>query len=169
MFFVFSPFSDNQTCFLFLLISLIVANFLMQINFFFHYQIMEEGKWEERNKDLLVEIFRRVGIESLFLDVPLVCKSWYKASLRPTCWEHLHFPNYIKPCCAWDYILAPYLGRILTEYGHLHYIHGFTQVGCPFSVSAIIKFVVNRSRRCATELSLSICCHERGLNYAYNQ
>ena len=76
---------------------------------------MEGGNWEELNTELLVDIFRRVGMESLLLDVPLVCKSWYKASLDPMCWKHLHFPKYIRPCSAWDYILTPYPGRIIND------------------------------------------------------
>ena len=130
---------------------------------------MEGGKWEDPNKDLLVDIFRRVGMESLLLDVPLVCKSWYKTNLDPMCWEHLNFPKYIRPCCAWDYILTPYPGRTISEYGHRHYIYGSTEVGCPFPISSFIKFVVKRSRRCATELRLSICCHEQALMYATDE
>ena len=108
-------------------------------------------------------------MESLLLDVPLVCKSWYKASLDPMCWKHLHFPKYIRPCSAWDYILTPYPGRIINEYGHRHYIYCLTEVGCPFPITSFIKSVIKRSHRCATELSLSICCHEKALTYAANE
>ena len=120
---------------------------------------MKGGKWEDLSIELLVDIFKRVGMESLLVDVPLVCKSLYKATLNPMCWEHRHFLKYIKPCWAWDYIVTPYPGRIISEYGHHHYIYGLMEVGCPFSISAFIKFMVNRSHRCSTELSLSICCH----------
>ena len=47
---------------------------------------MEGRKWEELNMDCLVNVFQRVGMESLLLDVSFVCKSWYKASLDPKCW-----------------------------------------------------------------------------------
>ena len=58
---------------------------------------MEGQKWEELNMDILVNVLRRVGMESLLLDVPFVCKSWYKASRKPQCWEHLIFPKFITP------------------------------------------------------------------------
>lgn len=130
---------------------------------------MEGRKWEELNLDCLVNVFGRVGMESLLLDVPLVCKPWYKATLDPKCWEHLIFPEDIKPCSAWDYICTPYPGRIISEYGHRHYIKGLTEVGCPFPITAFMKFVINRSRRCATELSLSFCCCGKALKYAANE
>ncbi|CBI16985.3 unnamed protein product, partial [Vitis vinifera] len=104
---------------------------------------MEGRKWEELNLDCLVNVFGRVGMESLLLDVPLVCKPWYKATLDPKCWEHLIFPEDIKPC--------------------------LTEVGCPFPITAFMKFVINRSRRCATELSLSFCCCGKALKYAANE
>nr|CAN65996.1 hypothetical protein VITISV_007693 [Vitis vinifera] len=63
---------------------------------------MEERKWEELNMDILVNVFGRVGMESLLLDVPFVCKPWYKASREPQCWGHLIFPEYIKPDDIWE-------------------------------------------------------------------
>ncbi|KAL7219853.1 hypothetical protein ACSBR2_012839 [Camellia fascicularis] len=54
---------------------------------------MEGRKWEEMNMDCLVNVFGRMGIESLLLDVPFVCKSWYKATLSPLCWQTLVFPS----------------------------------------------------------------------------
>ncbi|KAL4610427.1 hypothetical protein ACB092_08G049100 [Castanea dentata] len=46
---------------------------------------MAGKKWEDLEKDCLVNIFIRVGTESLLYDIPLVCKSWYRASLDPSC------------------------------------------------------------------------------------
>ena len=54
---------------------------------------MEGPKWEDLNMDCLVNVIGRVGIESLVLDVPFVCKSWYKVTLDPRCWKSLLFPN----------------------------------------------------------------------------
>ncbi|PIA29878.1 hypothetical protein AQUCO_05800154v1 [Aquilegia coerulea] len=47
--------------------------------------------WEDLNTDCLINIFERVRLESLILDIPFVCKSWYKVSLDPHCWKLLDF------------------------------------------------------------------------------
>ncbi|ONK74420.1 uncharacterized protein A4U43_C03F6030 [Asparagus officinalis] len=54
---------------------------------------MEEEwrKWEDLEIDCLSNIFRRLALEELILDVSFVCKSWYKASLDPLCWQILNF------------------------------------------------------------------------------
>ncbi|KAF6173808.1 hypothetical protein GIB67_003809 [Kingdonia uniflora] len=39
----------------------------------------------------LVKIFDGVDMKALLSDVPLVCKSWYKASLDPHRWRNLNF------------------------------------------------------------------------------
>lgn len=54
---------------------------------------MEGQKWEDLEVDCLVNVLGRAGMESLLLNVPFVCKSWYKANLSPLCWEHLDFPR----------------------------------------------------------------------------
>ncbi|KAF5189788.1 F-box protein fbw2, partial [Thalictrum thalictroides] len=48
-------------------------------------------KWEELDTDCLTNIFGRVGLQELINSVPLVCNSWYKASLDPNCWKILDF------------------------------------------------------------------------------
>lgn len=116
---------------------------------------MEGRKWEELNMDCLVNVFRSVGMESLLLDVPFVCKSWYKASLDPKCWECLIFPKYIKPDRIWDN--SPLGERLMMEYQE------------SFCVTAFIKSVVARSQRRATVLTLPICCTEEALEYAANE
>ena len=105
--------------------------------------------------DCLVNVFRRVGVESLLLDVPFVCKSWYKASLDPNCWECLIFPKYIKPDYIWEN--SPLGERLMMEYQE------------SFCVTAFIKSVVARSQRRATVLTLPICCTEEALEYAANE
>ncbi|KAF9625244.1 hypothetical protein IFM89_020830 [Coptis chinensis] len=52
---------------------------------------MAERRWEDLNCDCLALVFERVGLKHLMLDVPLVCKSWYKAHLSPGCWKNLDF------------------------------------------------------------------------------
>ena len=41
--------------------------------------------------DCLVNVLEKVGMRSLLLDAPFVCKSWYRASLHPSCWQSLIF------------------------------------------------------------------------------
>lgn len=104
--------------------------------------------------DCLANVFQRVGMESLILDVPFVCKSWYKASLDPRCWEHLIFPKWVKP----DIFESSHLADRLAMEFHESY-----------SASAFIKFVVARSQRCATQLKLPTCCTPDALEYAANE
>ncbi|KAJ6749500.1 hypothetical protein OIU85_000170 [Salix viminalis] len=61
---------------------------------------MEERKWEDLEFDCLVNVLGRVDMESLLLYVPFVCKSWYEASLNPSCWKHLVFPQDMHS--SWD-------------------------------------------------------------------
>ncbi|KAL6132929.1 hypothetical protein ACLB2K_065168 [Fragaria x ananassa] len=51
-------------------------------------------RWEDLDADCLTNVFAKVGMESLLLALPSVCKSWYAASLNPICWEILHFPEF---------------------------------------------------------------------------
>ncbi|KAK9933186.1 hypothetical protein M0R45_020390 [Rubus argutus] len=41
----------------------------------------------------LMNVFERVGMKSLLLDIPFVCKSWHATSLDPSCWQSLIFPD----------------------------------------------------------------------------
>ena len=58
---------------------------------------MEERKWENLNEDFLVNIFGRLDVESLLLDVPLVCKQWYRATFNPLSWQNIVFSVDIYP------------------------------------------------------------------------
>ncbi|XP_023747725.1 F-box/LRR-repeat protein At3g48880 isoform X2 [Lactuca sativa] len=57
---------------------------------------MEQRDWNELPVHCLVEVFGRVGIESLVETCPFVCKSWYDATFYPQCWEQLVFTK--SPC-----------------------------------------------------------------------
>lgn len=105
---------------------------------------MDQRRWEEFNTDCLTNIFGRVGMESLLFDVPFVCKSWYKASLDPCCWQRLIFPN------------VSFFGRFVNEYR----IDAWK-----FSTRAFIKFVIGRSKGHATVLSLPPSASETDLKY----
>lgn len=44
---------------------------------------MHERRWENLGMDCITMVFARVGMESLILSLPFVCKSWYAATLDP--------------------------------------------------------------------------------------
>lgn len=122
---------------------------------------MERRKWEQLNKDILVLVFQRVGMESLLLDIPFVCKPWYKASREPRCWQHLIFPNFESddtieeedsPCKGFVERLA-----IMTPHQE------------NFPVTKFIKFIVDRSCGCATTIKLPAYCPEEVLEYIANE
>ncbi|XP_028086958.1 F-box/LRR-repeat protein At3g48880-like [Camellia sinensis] len=116
---------------------------------------MEGGKWEDLSMDCLVNVFGRVGIESLLLDVPFMCKSWYKATLNPLCWRRLDFSKISLDSWSYDESIS----RLLDKY----------QLNDKLSVTAFIKFVVKRSARSATFLSLPDCCTEEALLYVADE
>ncbi|KAL5723220.1 hypothetical protein ACHQM5_006643 [Ranunculus cassubicifolius] len=100
---------------------------------------MEGRKWEELNEDCLVKVFEGVGLESLILDVPFVCKSWYKVAIYPGCWKRLDF-RFINL----DHQLS-FQNRFIALYNVIN-----------FSCIKFIQLVVRRSRRSATSLVLPI-------------
>ncbi|KAK1372368.1 hypothetical protein POM88_028561 [Heracleum sosnowskyi] len=91
---------------------------------------MEERKWENLSSDFLVNIFKRLDLEILLSDVPIVCKNWYQALLDPLCWQKLVFPP-----AGNDSRLA-----IALEDGE--------------NVPTLIKFVLGRSQEHATTIVL---------------
>ncbi|KAH7857824.1 hypothetical protein Vadar_016909 [Vaccinium darrowii] len=101
--------------------------------------------------DCLANIFGRVGIESLLLDVPFVCKSWYKATLSPLCWQRLVFP---KPS-PYPRCYGSFNSRLLKKYQ----LHGV------LSNPSFMKSAINRSRRSATMIALPSSCTEETLFY----
>ena len=57
---------------------------------------MARTKWEDLEKDYLLNVLTRVGTESMLYDIPFVCKSWYRASLDPLCWKIINFQNFVR-------------------------------------------------------------------------
>ncbi|KAL6971022.1 hypothetical protein U1Q18_030703 [Sarracenia purpurea var. burkii] len=98
---------------------------------------MAEAKWEDLNQDCLVNIFGRLEMESLVLDIPFVCKSWHKSTRNPQCWRRLNFSCFDDS----DFVL-----RIRNEYDE------------GTNLSGLIKSIVKRSDRFATSLELSDRC-----------
>ena len=70
-----------------------------------------------------------------------VCKSLYKASREPQCWENLIFPRYIKPNDL-DYISEDNEGENeISEKGYDERLARKYQGN--WSVTAFVKFIVN--------------------------
>lgn len=100
---------------------------------------MSGPKWEDLNMDCLVNVLRRVGIESLLFGAPFVCQSWYKASLHPSCWQIINFQKLESGALFWEF----YYGNT-TEF---------------------IKSIINRSRGKAIAVRLPDNCTEEALRY----
>ncbi|THU74917.1 hypothetical protein C4D60_Mb04t38450 [Musa balbisiana] len=54
-------------------------------------QAINDRQWENLPTNCLVDIFQKLSLHDLTLGVPFVCKSWYEASLDPSCWKILDF------------------------------------------------------------------------------
>ncbi|GFY92958.1 hypothetical protein Acr_08g0013540 [Actinidia rufa] len=109
--------------------------------------------------DCLVNIFGRVGLESLLLDVPFVCKSWYKVTLNPQCWRRLDFSK-LTLDDYWDF--NDFTSRLMDKY----HLEG------KFHITAFIKSVIKRSGRSATYLALPSLpndCTEEALLYVADE
>ncbi|PRQ58793.1 putative F-box domain, leucine-rich repeat domain, L domain-containing protein [Rosa chinensis] len=61
-----------------------------------------DRRWEDLNPDCLVNVFERVGTGSLLVSVPFVCKSWYRSSLNPACWQRLIVPDDVPGTDSFD-------------------------------------------------------------------
>ncbi|KAG5531347.1 hypothetical protein RHGRI_026089 [Rhododendron griersonianum] len=118
---------------------------------------MEERKWEELDKDCLVNVIRRVGVESLLLSVPFVCKTWYEATLSPLCWRRLAFPQMLPDDGNGTY--SGFTSRLVNSY----------QVKGYFPFTRFIMSIVKRSNRSATFLALPVCCTKEALLYVADE
>ncbi|CAL9006747.1 unnamed protein product [Prunus brigantina] len=78
---------------------------------------MDEQRWEDLEMDCLVKVLEKVGMESLLLDVRFVCKSWYKATLNPSCWQSLIFPdNECMEVWPWDVSECPNFQNLMDRF-----------------------------------------------------
>ena len=121
---------------------------------------MEQRRWDELDMDCLVNVLGRVGLESLLLDVPLVCKAWHKATHIPTCWLNIDFPE-AKPI---DPAFAEVL-VFLTKTPARGFRFRFQYRIKRFYVTAFIKFVINHSQGILTSLKLPGWCTEEALKF----
>ena len=124
---------------------------------------MQGRKWEDINKDILVNVLGRVGMESLLVDAPFVCKSWYKASREPQCWEYLIFPTFIKLDDIDDMWWEPKI----PDRGFIERLEMTYQEN--LSTTAFVKFIVNRSCGNATIIKLPGGCTKEALEYVTNE
>ncbi|KAM5569540.1 hypothetical protein ABKV19_016850 [Rosa sericea] len=125
----------------------------------------DERRWEELEVDCLVNIFGRVGMESLLLDVPFVCKSWYRATLNPSCWQYLKFPDDLISDCTCSFDLGdPHWGTLIQRF-----IDEYRLDESRFSVTAFVKFIISRSKGKAIYLRLSPSASEDVLKYAADE
>ncbi|KAF5935708.1 hypothetical protein HYC85_026837 [Camellia sinensis] len=98
-----------------------------------------------------------VGIESLILNVPFVCKSWYKASLSHLCWQRLVFPRMPSPNDSFP--CDGFTPKLLDKY----------KIEGEFSVTSFIKSIVKRSDKSTTFLALPVSCTEEALFYVADE
>ncbi|KAI5349806.1 PREDICTED: F-box/LRR-repeat [Prunus dulcis] len=106
-------------------------------------------------------------MESLLLDVPFECRSWYKASLDPSCWQCLIFPrfNYYR----FDHVRGFYIDTrfwFLTLF-YRKFVYRYLTGKLRFSMNGFLKLVVSRSCGNATSLSLPECS-DQILKYVAN-
>ncbi|KAK9920217.1 hypothetical protein M0R45_028775 [Rubus argutus] len=121
-------------------------------------------RWEELDEDCLANVFAKVGMESLILALPFVCKSWYATTLNPLCWKFLSFPEF-EPYPLFTTIEAidvrtqrfgPFYDKFVEEYGIDR---------ARFSITGFIKLVVNRTNGKAIYLKLPGFCTEEALRF----
>ncbi|ONI28724.1 hypothetical protein PRUPE_1G157700 [Prunus persica] len=106
-------------------------------------------------------------MESLLLDVPFECRSWYKASLDPSCWQCLIFPrfNYYR----FDHVRGFYIDTrfwFLTLF-YRKFVYRYLTGKLRFSMNGFVKLVVSRSCGNATSVSLPECS-DQILKYVAN-
>ncbi|KAL6176512.1 hypothetical protein ACLB2K_053145 [Fragaria x ananassa] len=119
-------------------------------------------KWAELQTDCLINVFKRIGMESLVLSVPFVCKSWHEATLDPLCWQNLSFPDFLP-------LLEP--PKSCTSLGALDPFYYKFVDKCrvknttTFSITAFVRMVVGRSHGKAVEIKLPGFIDEETLRY----
>ncbi|PRQ38500.1 putative F-box domain, leucine-rich repeat domain, L domain-containing protein [Rosa chinensis] len=129
-----------------------------------YYEMEDERRWEELEVDCLINVFARVGMESLLLDVPFVCKSWYRATLVPSCWQYLKFPDDLSDR-TFSYDLKDLYWCTLIQ----RFIDEYRLDETRFSVTAFVKFIISRSKGKAIYLRLPPCASEDVLKYAADE
>ncbi|PRQ29360.1 putative F-box domain, Zinc finger, SWIM-type, leucine-rich repeat domain, L [Rosa chinensis] len=114
-------------------------------------------KWAKLEVDCLTNVFGRLGMEPLLMNVPFVCKSWHKATQDPLCWQNLSFPEFLP-------LLEP------KSLGPEPFYYKFVdkcqvKKNTTFSISAFVRMVVARSHGKAIEIKLPGFITEETLRY----
>lgn len=110
---------------------------------------MENKDWNELPVHCLVEIFGRVGIESLAETVPLVCKSWYDATFYPQCWQQLVFTK--SPCLRSCKPPIPRLELDKDSWSDCFLVMPITKYADD-SLEKFVQFAIGRSNGLATAI-----------------
>nr|XP_011461998.1 PREDICTED: F-box/LRR-repeat protein At3g48880-like [Fragaria vesca subsp. vesca] len=107
--------------------------------------------------DCLINVFGRVGMESLLVSVPFVCKSWHEATLDPLCWQTLSFPEFLPLLEPNSLGLEPFYYKFV----------GLCQVkkNTSFSITAFVRMVVARSHGKVVEIKFPGFINEETLRY----
>ncbi|KAL6146345.1 hypothetical protein ACLB2K_057026 [Fragaria x ananassa] len=128
-----------------------------------HHQPLSR-RWEDLEVDCLANVFARVGMESLLLALPFVCKSWYATSHNPLCWKSLSFPDF-EPNPM--FVSVHEIDFETRKFGPFYdkFINEYRINRTRFSITGFIKLVIKRSDGKATSLKLPGFCNEEGLRY----
>ncbi|KAM5560697.1 hypothetical protein ABKV19_021722 [Rosa sericea] len=123
-------------------------------------------RWEELDRECLANVFAKVGMDSLLLALPFVCKSWYDASHNPLCWKFLHFPEF-EPYPLFTAVPVADANVEPKSFGPFYnkFVEDYQIDSSRFSITGFIKLVVNRSKGKALELKLPQFCTEEALRY----
>ncbi|XP_061991102.1 F-box/LRR-repeat protein At3g48880-like [Rosa rugosa] len=124
----------------------------------------DQRMWEDLNTDCLVNIFGRVGMESLLLDIPFVCKSWYKASLIPSCWQCIIFPDFSADQ-TFDFSRQGVEPNTICQ----RFLSEFRIDKSHFSSTAFMKCVINHSRGKATSITLPAYCTQEAVEFVAHE
>ena len=111
-----------------------------------------DRKWNELEVDCLINIFERLDLEELILEVAFVCKSWYRASISPQCWKSLNF----------DKLNFDPSGPLVTAFSHQYGVHNF-------SVAGFLTMAISRGGPAVVELILPAVCPLENIIFASNR
>ncbi|KAK9913226.1 hypothetical protein M0R45_037049 [Rubus argutus] len=108
-------------------------------------------RWEDLDPYCLVNVFERVGTESLLVSVPFVCKSWYRSTLNPACWQRLIVPDDVPGTDSFDIHGTDDVDFADQESRFKFFIrkrfaHAFRLDLCGFSTATFFKFLIDQSR-----------------------
>ncbi|KAL6199989.1 hypothetical protein ACLB2K_029771 [Fragaria x ananassa] len=112
----------------------------------------DQRRWENLNTDCLVNIFGKVGVDSLLLDVPFVCKTWFRASLDPSCWEFPTLPKLWTDSYVFD---IDYEDQDFNTFAD-RYVYQYQVRRSLCTVASFVQFIVNRSSGYSTSLRLPV-------------